>query len=75
MGKWVCSGCGYVHEGEQPPEQCPVCKQPASAVKKEDAVSPRSKYVAVLQEDRLNMKLISMRSVWLYMVTSHRLLM
>lgn len=25
---WKCSVCGYVHEGEQPPEQCPVCKQP-----------------------------------------------
>lgn len=24
--KWVCTVCGYVHEGEQPPEQCPVCK-------------------------------------------------
>ncbi|MGN0779464.1 MAG: NADH peroxidase [Aristaeellaceae bacterium] len=30
MKKWVCSVCGYVHEGEQPPAQCPVCKVPAS---------------------------------------------
>ena len=29
MKKWVCSVCGYVHEGEVPPEQCPICKQPA----------------------------------------------
>jgi len=29
MKKWVCSVCGYVHEGDTPPEQCPVCKQPA----------------------------------------------
>ena len=29
MAKWVCSVCGYVHEGDQPPEQCPVCKAPA----------------------------------------------
>ncbi|MEA4899123.1 NADH peroxidase [Bacillota bacterium Meth-B3] len=28
--KWVCSICGYVHEGNQPPEFCPVCKAPAS---------------------------------------------
>ncbi len=28
--KWVCSVCGYVFEGEQPPEKCPVCKAPAS---------------------------------------------
>ena len=29
MKKWVCSVCGYVHEGDTPPEKCPVCKQPA----------------------------------------------
>ncbi len=23
--KWVCKVCGYVHEGDQPPEECPVC--------------------------------------------------
>ncbi len=28
MKKWVCPVCGYVHEGEQPPEKCPVCKVP-----------------------------------------------
>ena len=28
--KWVCSVCGYVFEGEQPPEKCPQCKAPAS---------------------------------------------
>ena len=30
MKKWVCSVCGYVHEGDTPPEFCPVCKVPAS---------------------------------------------
>ena len=29
MKKWVCSVCGHVHEGDTPPEKCPVCKQPA----------------------------------------------
>ena len=28
--KWICKVCGYVYEGEQPPEKCPVCKAPAS---------------------------------------------
>ena len=28
--KWICKICGYVHEGDQPPEFCPVCKAPAS---------------------------------------------
>ena len=23
--KYVCSVCGYVHEGDQPPAECPVC--------------------------------------------------
>ena len=26
--KWVCSVCGYVYEGSEAPEQCPVCKAP-----------------------------------------------
>ena len=28
MKKWVCPVCGYVHEGDTPPERCPVCKVP-----------------------------------------------
>ena len=27
--KFVCSVCGYVHEGDAAPEACPVCKAPA----------------------------------------------
>ena len=30
MKKFVCTVCGYVHEGDNPPEFCPVCKAPAS---------------------------------------------
>ena len=30
MKKFVCKVCGYVYEGETPPERCPVCKAPAS---------------------------------------------
>ncbi len=29
MTKWVCSVCGYVHEGETAPEKCPQCGVPA----------------------------------------------
>ena len=32
--KWVCTVCGYVYEGPEPPAQCPVCKQPAEKFKK-----------------------------------------
>ena len=30
MAKYVCSVCGYVHEGDEAPEACPVCKAPKS---------------------------------------------
>lgn len=23
--KWKCSLCGYIHTGDSPPEECPVC--------------------------------------------------
>ncbi len=32
--KWVCTVCGYVHEGPEAPEACPVCKVPASKFNK-----------------------------------------
>ncbi|MBQ7565631.1 MAG: NADH peroxidase [Oscillospiraceae bacterium] len=30
MKKFLCTVCGYVHEGDTPPEFCPVCKVPGS---------------------------------------------
>ena len=30
MKKFVCSVCGYVHEGDSAPEKCPVCGAPVS---------------------------------------------
>ncbi|MDR1518899.1 MAG: NADH peroxidase, partial [Planctomycetota bacterium] len=30
MKKFVCAICGYVHEGDAPPEKCPQCKAPAA---------------------------------------------
>ena len=33
MKKFVCSVCGYVHEGEAAPANCPVCKVPADKFK------------------------------------------
>lgn len=37
MKKWVCTVCGYVYEGENPPEACPVCKAPASKFKLQES--------------------------------------
>lgn len=36
MTKWVCQVCGYVHEGDTPPEACPQCKAPASKFTKQE---------------------------------------
>jgi rubrerythrin len=30
MKKFICTVCGYVHEGAAPPDRCPQCKAPAS---------------------------------------------
>lgn len=26
MKKYICKVCGYIHEGDAPPESCPICK-------------------------------------------------
>ena len=36
MAKFVCTVCGYVHEGDSAPESCPVCKAPAEKFKKQE---------------------------------------
>lgn len=38
--KWICTVCGYVAEGENPPAKCPQCGVPASKFKelKEDGI-------------------------------------
>lgn len=33
MKKFICTVCGYVHEGDEAPEFCPQCKQPKSKFK------------------------------------------
>ena len=35
MSKFVCTVCGYVHEGDSAPEQCPVCKVGADKFKEQ----------------------------------------
>ncbi len=53
MAKWECTVCGYVHEGEQPPEKCPVCKQPAEKFKKVEEAPAKSKYAGTKTEKNL----------------------
>ena len=40
--KFICTVCGYIHEGDEAPEQCPLCK------------APKSKFEEVKEEDVLN---------------------
>ena len=37
MKKYVCTICGYVHEGDAPPEKCPQCGAPASKFEEQKA--------------------------------------
>ncbi len=41
MKKFVCTICGYIHEGDSAPETCPVCHAPADKFieKNEDLLS------------------------------------
>lgn len=35
MKKFVCTVCGYVHEGDAAPAECPVCHAPADKFKEQ----------------------------------------
>ncbi|MGN0591125.1 NADH peroxidase [Ruminococcus sp.] len=53
MKKYVCSVCGYVHEGNEPPEACPQCKAPASKFveQKEDTLAWADQHVVGVAKD------------------------
>ena len=54
--KWVCRICGYVHEGDAPPEICPLCKHPSTDFDKvvDTPESPaKNKYVGTKTEKNL----------------------
>ena len=31
--KWVCMNCGYIHEGSEAPDKCPLCGYPKAYFK------------------------------------------
>ncbi|MBT8764310.1 NADH peroxidase [Desulfohalobiaceae bacterium Ax17] len=37
MKRWVCTVCGYVHEGDVPPEKCPQCGAPKEKFEEQQA--------------------------------------
>ena len=45
MKVWVCSVCGYVSFGEEPPECCPQCKAPKSKFKLKEEPATSGKMV------------------------------
>ena len=53
MKKWVCPVCGYVHEGEEPPEFCPQCRVPGSRFNevKEDSMTWAAEHVLGVAKD------------------------
>ena len=53
MAKWVCTVCGYVHEGAQPPEKCPICKQPAEKFRKLEEENKKNPYAGTKTEKNL----------------------
>lgn len=53
MKKWVCPVCGYVHEGDTPPEFCPQCKVPGSKFieQKADGLTWAAEHVVGIAKD------------------------
>ncbi len=52
MSKFVCTVCGYVHEGAAAPQECPICHVPASKFKEEKEVAT-NKYAGTKTEKNL----------------------
>ena len=52
MKKFVCTVCGYVHEGDSAPEVCPLCKQPAEKFV-EQVVDAKNPYAGTKTEKNL----------------------
>ena len=40
--KFICTVCGYVHEGDEAPEKCPLCNAPKSKFKELDETAALS---------------------------------
>lgn len=49
MRIWRCTVCGWLHEGENPPDRCPRCGAPAE---KFELVEPLE-YAGLMQEDEV----------------------
>ena len=52
MSKFVCTVCGYVHEGSAAPQECPICHVPSTKFKEEITMS-NNKYAGTKTEKNL----------------------
>jgi glutamate synthase domain-containing protein 2 len=58
--RWICLVCGYVHEGDAPPDECPVCaagpdefeEEAPAAAEPAAASAPEGEYLAEWARDR-----------------------
>ena len=55
MTKWKCTVCGYIHEGDEDPESCPLCGVPADQFVKveENPQNPKNPYAGTKTEKNL----------------------
>ena len=53
MKKFVCTVCGYIHIGNEAPEKCPLCKQPADKFKEVVETVAKNKYAGTKTEKNL----------------------
>jgi len=49
MKKWRCTVCGYIHEGPEPPDKCPICGADKSEF--EEVIEPSTNIGEGLQDD------------------------
>ena len=45
--KFICTVCGYIYEGTEAPEKCPVCNAPKSKFKEMEAVGEEAAFATV----------------------------
>lgn len=54
MKKWVCTVCGHVHQGDTPPEVCPLCKAGSDKfIEQSDATYETEHVIGVGAKDKV----------------------
>ncbi|NNF47982.1 MAG: rubredoxin-type Fe(Cys)4 protein [Desulfofustis sp.] len=73
MKKWECTVCGYIHEGETPPDECPVCGVGPEFFKEVVEKEEKTLTQAVLEPDSVAAEKQSKPSFFRKMVMKHHL--